>query len=268
MSDFRPTLWHLPLSHYSEKVRWALDHKQVPHGRRAAIVPGAHMVAAMWLTRDPSNFTFPVLELEGEAVADSSAIVAVLEERFPERPLYPADPEQRRRALELEDFFDEELGPYIRQLAFYELGNDRERFQAVVERTVPGPLGRNSAGAAAYARAFTGMRFAARSDKEAELSRSKVLAALDRLEEELGSGDYLVGDSLSVADVTAAALFYPLVLPEHGPLPVDEPAARGMEDFRAPLKQRSGFKWVEETFRRHRRPPAAARVRREQPQAA
>src|SRR5690348_14810719 len=131
MSDSRPTLWHLSLSHYSEKVRWALDYKRVPHRRRAAIVPGAHMVAAMWLTRDPGNFTFPVFEIDGEAIGDSSEIVAALEERFPERPLYPADPEQRRRALALEEFFDEELGPYIRQLAFHELGNDRERFEAV-----------------------------------------------------------------------------------------------------------------------------------------
>src|SRR6185436_18080347 len=69
MSETRPTLWHISLSHYSEKVRWALDHKQIPHRRRAVVVPGAHMVAAAWLTRDPSNFTFQVLELDGEAIA-------------------------------------------------------------------------------------------------------------------------------------------------------------------------------------------------------
>jgi len=254
MSDSRPLLWHIPLSHYSEKVRWALDHKRIPHRRRAMIIPGTHMVAAAWLTRDPGNFTFPVLELDGRAIADSTAIIAVLEERFPEPALYPTDPDDLRRALELEDFFDEELGPHIRLLAFHELGNDRERFEAVVKQTVPGPLGRNSAGAVAYARTFTGLRFGVRSDDAAELARGKILAALDRLEEELGSSDYLVGDSLSVADVTAAALFYPLVLPEEGPLPTDEPPPRGMERFRAPLKERRGFKWVEQTFRRHRHP--------------
>ena len=26
-----PLLWHIPLSHYSEKVRWALDHKGIAH---------------------------------------------------------------------------------------------------------------------------------------------------------------------------------------------------------------------------------------------
>ena len=28
MSDTKPILWHIPVSHYSEKVRWALDHKR------------------------------------------------------------------------------------------------------------------------------------------------------------------------------------------------------------------------------------------------
>src|SRR5262245_9222949 len=29
-----PLLWHIPLSHYSEKVRWALDYKGIPHRRQ------------------------------------------------------------------------------------------------------------------------------------------------------------------------------------------------------------------------------------------
>ena len=254
MSDSKPILWHLPVSHYSEKVRWALDHKRIPHRRRAAVVPGAHMVASAWLTRDPGNFTFPVLQLDGEAIADSTAIIAQLEERFPEPALYPADPDERRRALELEDFFDEELGPHIRLLAFHELGNDRERFEAIVRRTVPGPLGRSAATSTAYARAFTGLRFGARDEEAAVLAREKIVVALDRVEAELGPNEHLVGDSFSVADLTAAALFYPLVLPEEGPLPDDLPPAEGLERFRTPLKERRGFKWVEETYRRHRKP--------------
>ena len=29
-----PLLWHIPLSHYSEKLRWALDYKCIAHRRR------------------------------------------------------------------------------------------------------------------------------------------------------------------------------------------------------------------------------------------
>ncbi|HET8975874.1 MAG TPA: glutathione S-transferase family protein [Solirubrobacterales bacterium] len=255
-SEPHPTLWHLSLSHYSEKVRWALDHKRAPHTRRAALVPGTHMAAAMWLTRS-ATVTFPVLQLDGRSIADSTRIIAALEERFPEPPLYPADPDERRRALELEDFFDEELGPHIRLLAFHELGNDRERFEAVVRNTIPGPLGRNSAGAVAYARTFTGLRFGVRSEESAEVARGKIVAALDRLEAELGSSEHLAGERFSVADLTAAALFYPLVLPEEGPLPAEERPPEGMQRFRAPLEGRRGYRWVEETYRRHRKPALA-----------
>jgi glutathione S-transferase len=255
-SDPRPTLWHIAVSHYNEKARWALDYKEIPHKRRAVSVPGLHIPASLWLTRGAGQ-TFPVLEIDGQGIGDSTEIIAVLEGRFPEPPLYPADPQQRRRALELEDFFDEELGSHLRLLAFHELGKDPERFQAVIERTTPGPLSKASGGAVAYARTYTGLRFGVKSELAAELARGKVIAALDRLEAELGSNEYLAGDSFSVADLTAAALFYPLVLPDEGPLPEEEPPPAGIESFRAPLKERPGYQWVEEMFRRHRRPSGA-----------
>ena len=255
-----PTLWHIGISHYSEKVRWALDHKRVPHKRRAVSIPGLHIPASMLLTRGASH-TFPVLELDGRAIGDSSEIIAALEDRHPERPLYPTDPEQRRRALELEHFFDEELGPHIRLLAFHELSRDPERFEAVIARTTPGPVARLGSGAVTYARTYAGLRFGVRDEEAAEIARGKIVAALDRLEAELGPGEYLVGDAFGVADLSAAALFFPLVLPEEGPVPTDEPPPAGMESFRAPLQERPGYRWVEEIFSRHRwasEVPAAA----------
>jgi len=257
MSDSTPLLWHISVSHFSEKARWALDFKQIPHRRRAVAIPGAHIPASMWLTRGASQ-TFPVLEIDGQAIGDSTEIIAVLEGTFPEPPLYPADPAQRRRALELEDFFDEELGPHLRLLAFHELGKDPERYKTVIERTAPGPLTRLGGSAVVYARTFTGLRYGVHEEAAAALARVKILAAFDRLEAELGSSEYLVGDSFSVADLTAAALFYPLVLPDEGPLPATEAPPAGMEEFRAPLRERPGYQWVEEMFRRHRRPAGVA----------
>ncbi len=70
---------------------------------------------------------------------------------------------------------------------------------------------------------------------------------------------YLVGDRFTVADLTAAALFYPVVLPPEGP--VD---ARLMPEsllrFRASLEDRPGLRWIEDMFHRHRRPAAAPAV--------
>src|SRR3954447_3906364 len=110
-----PVLWHLKVSHYNEKARWALDFKQIPHLRRAEI-PGQHRDIAKQLS---GGATFPVLELDGEAVGDSTGIIAALEQRHPTPPLYPAAPSARRQALELEDFFDEELGPFSRLIALH-----------------------------------------------------------------------------------------------------------------------------------------------------
>ncbi len=43
-------LWHIEVSHYSEKARWALDHKAIPHERRVPM-PGLHGVSALVHTR-------------------------------------------------------------------------------------------------------------------------------------------------------------------------------------------------------------------------
>jgi glutathione S-transferase len=44
-------------------------------------------------------------------IGDSTRIIEVLERRYPDPALYPSDPDERRRALEIEEFWDEELGP-------------------------------------------------------------------------------------------------------------------------------------------------------------
>jgi glutathione S-transferase len=252
MSDGRPTLWQLDISHYSEKARWALAHKGVAYRRRSPL-PGGHMAVALWLTRG-SEKTLPILQLDGRTIGDSTAIVAALEERFPEPALYPADPEQRRRALELEDFFDEELGPHTRLLAFHELINEPEMFAEVASKAVPGPLAKAKGFVGAYARAFTSVRFGANSDAAAATAREKIVAAMDRLDAELAAsgGEYLVGERFGVADLTAASLFYPVVGPDEGPLPAETPTPPALERFRDGLGDRPGFAWVEEMFRRHR----------------
>ena len=258
MASTEPTLWQLDISHYSEKARWALAHKNVKHRRRSPL-PGSHMVAALALTRGREN-TLPILRLDDRTIGDSTAIIAALEQRFPDPPLYPADPDQRRRALELEDFFDEELGPYARLLPFHELVNEPEIFAEVASEAVPGPLGKAKPLVGLYARTYTSLRFGVRDKAAAQTAREKIVAAMDRLDAELeaSDGDYLAGGSFSVADLTAASLFYPVVGPEGGPLPPDVPTPPALERFRDGLRDRPGFAWVEEMFRRHRHPGRAA----------
>jgi glutathione S-transferase len=248
-------LWHIPVSHYNEKVRWALDYKEVEHERRAPPA-GVHMVAALAITRGRS-VTFPLLELDGTVISDSTAIIAALEERNPEPPLYPSAEAERARALELEEFFDEELGPHIRLLAWHEITRDRECAEAVSLKMVPPPLRRFPGAARRGGSLFLNARYHVGDADRAAIARDKVLGALDRLEAELGDGGYLAGGAFSVADLTAAALFYPLVGPPEGPQVVTEPPP-AWHALRDELADRRGYQWVEEMFHRHRKRGASA----------
>ncbi|MDX6581546.1 MAG: glutathione S-transferase [Solirubrobacterales bacterium] len=253
----KPLLWHIPVSHYSEKARWALAHKGIEHDRKSP-VPGAHIAYALWLTRG-AHKTFPVLTLDGRNIGDSTAIIAALEERWPQRPLYPKDPAERRRALELEDWFDEQIGPQIRLLAWHELRTDRERMEELGYKMIPPSMRENRFARPASGRfgsVYVNLRFRVADDGKAAAARSKVVEALDRLEAELdanGGGEFLAGDSFSVADLTAASLLYPIVNPPEGPriIPDGNPA---LEEFFGPLRERPGGRWVSEMFARHRRP--------------
>jgi glutathione S-transferase len=251
-SNDKPVLWQIDISHYAEKVRWALDYKEVDHVRRS-LLPGTHIPIALYLTRGAQP-TVPVLQMDGRAIGDSTAIIAALDAKHLDRPLYPSKPDERSRALELEDWFDENLGPHTRLLPFHELIQEPELFAEVAAESVPGPLGKAKPVVGAYARAYTSLRWGANSDEDAKRAREAIGAAFDKLEAELekGGGEFLVGESLSVADVTAASLFYPIVVPPEGPLSPDLPRPPALESFRQSLSNRPGWRWVEETFRRHR----------------
>lgn len=77
---------------------------------------------------------------------------------------------------------------------------------------------------------------------------------LDRLEREISTSGYLVGESFTVADLTVAALFYGVARPPEFPYPMiahdDLPDAwRELSDS---LAQRPGGQWVTEISHRHR----------------
>jgi glutathione S-transferase len=242
-----PVLWHLKVSHYNEKARWSLDYKDVPHIRRA-VLPGAHHKIAreLWGGR-----TFPVLVLDGEAIGDSTNIIAALERRHPDPPLYPSDPAARRRSLELEDFFDEQLGPYTRLIAIHLMLTDPGLFLGAFAPDL-------SAGRRLYARAvFPQVRRRVSSsmgidDAAVEHAYRKVRAAGERFRAELHPSGYLGGDGFSVADLTLAALVSPVVAPEQFPYPQPQRRHPLLEPIREVLIESGIFDWAEEMYARHR----------------
>jgi glutathione S-transferase len=252
MSDDLPVLWQYSFSNYNEKARWALDFKGIGH-RRHSLMPG--WPRSLWMSR--GDRTLPVLDLDSRRIMDSTRIIEALEERNPEPALYPADLEERRHALDLEEFFDEHAGHDMRRVGFWEL---RENLGYGLDfMTTDQPRV-----AAAVARAglrasfpFVWRYMSERYDfteESVKRSRDTLAAALDRIEAEREGRDYLVGETFTVADLTAAALLYPMVWPPGFPYELPDPPDW---EFLEPLRDHPALGWISETWRRHRGTSAA-----------
>ena len=59
-----PLLWHIPLSHFNEKARWALDYKGIAHRRQ---VLGPDYLVRAW--RATGQGKLPILFLDGPAAS-------------------------------------------------------------------------------------------------------------------------------------------------------------------------------------------------------
>ncbi len=81
-----------------------------------------------------------------------------------------------------------------------------------------------------------------------------MVAAIDRVEREIIPSGYLVGDSFTVADLTASALFYPVARPRQFPyaMVADDDQSAPWREFLGSLADRPGGQWVAEIYRRHR----------------
>ena len=247
-----PVLWQYSFSNFNEKARWALDFKRIRH-RRHSLMPG--WPRSLWMSR--GDRTLPVLDLDGRRIMDSTRIIAALEDRHPDPALYPAEPSERQRALDLEDFFDEHTGHDMRRVGFWELRENLDYGLDFMTTDQPRI-------AAAVARAglrasfpFVWRYMSARYDfteESVERSRKTLVEALDRIESERRGGDYLVGETFSVADLTAAALLYPTVWPPEFPYELPDPPRW---EYLEPMRDHPALDWISETWRRHRGASAA-----------
>ncbi|TMA54132.1 MAG: glutathione S-transferase [Deltaproteobacteria bacterium] len=242
-----PLLWHFPISHFNEKVRWALDWKRIPHVRRTL---GPDYLPRVWWAT--GRGTLPVLWLDAKAIGDSTRIIEALERRWPEPPLYPRDESVRRRALAPEDFFDEELGHPLRAAIIGPLlAQDPDGVVAVLTLGMPARARRTARAIFPVFRAFYRWRHAINA-ATIQAGREKMAAALDRIAAELQPSGYLAGDTFSVADLTAAALFAPLVIPPELQYRVPEPLPSVLVGYRSALGGHPAYRWVRDMYRRHR----------------
>jgi glutathione S-transferase len=250
-----PVLLHIPLSHYNEKARWALDYKGIAHRRRPV---GPDFYWRAW--RATGQGKTPILFLpDGHAVHDSTRIIETLERTHPEPALYPADPAQRQRAIDLEEHFDEMLGPSLRASLVTPLfRHDPE----IALRVLMTGMSKNFERLRPFARLlprFYRKRHQIR-DEALEADRQQVRPALDRIEAERDGRAYLVGDAFSVADLTAAALLSPLLQPAEIQYPIEVELPGYAREYRDQMLRHPAFDWAREIYRRHR--GTSAQVRR------
>lgn len=242
-----PILWHFRVSHYNEKVRWALDYKSWPH-RRRALVPGFHVP---WVRALSGQNGLPVLRLAGRTLVDSTAIIAALETMRPDPPLYPADPADRARALALEDYFDEAVAPELRRL-FWWTYIDRPADCARMAADGFGALARAAFRASwPLARPLFCRNMGIDADR-IEAAHRRLGAHFDRLEFEIGPSGFLVGERFSIADLTAASVMTAIIRPPEFSYALPQPWPPALVELRASVASREGFRWGNQIYRSHR----------------
>jgi glutathione S-transferase len=214
----------IPISHYCERARWALDWAGLDY-REERHLQVFHIRA---VKRAGGRRTVPVLVADGEVLTDSADIVAYAAARGA-RPLYPEDPVRRGEVEDLERELAGDFGVEVRRLAYFELMPHQRLL-----------LKSNNAGAPLWQRIALRLAFPAMKRRvskhlgiEADkVARGEVLLreTFDRVAERIADGrPYLFGDDFTAADLTFAALSAPMTLPrEYGcplPRPSDLPLA-------------------------------------------
>ncbi|NER92357.1 MAG: glutathione S-transferase [Symploca sp. SIO1B1] len=184
-------------SHYCRKARLALGYKQIDYAVEN-LTPGIHVLKLKPLTGLTTvPVLLPQLKQQPSAVGDSTEIFKFLETYQPLPPLLLPDTQQQNEAWMLEDWLDESIGTATR-FVYYDFRAkegkqiDPSLFSQLVIQVVRRQYGINTA--AVY------------------LAAQRLQRGLEVLRCRWSESTYLVGESLSVADLAAAALLSPLAL--------------------------------------------------------
>ena len=205
------TLYQFATSPFTEKVRRALAYKglafEVHEVERAAVPGGRYSEVS------PTG-KFPAIVHDGVSVWDSTDIVLYLDRIFPDRPLRPSSPRDAALAHVIEDWADESL--YFYEITM-RLSWSHNLDAALDEFAVgmPGvPRDRLKDMILEGASALTRTQGLGRKPRE------QVVSDLDRhfdaLEAMLEGRDWLIGESLSTADLAVIGQIHALLYAEEG----------------------------------------------------
>jgi glutathione S-transferase len=244
----------IPISHYCEKARWALERATIPY-REERHVQGIHRIAAR---RAGGGMTVPVLVTPEGAVSDSADILAWVDERTPrEQRLFPAEAGARREVERLCGRLDTGLGPSGRRLMYVHMFTQRKLALDFNNQGVPYWEDRFVRCGWPLVRAVVNRALGVRPDIEAQ-DETAVWSELDFVAQLRADGRrYLCGESFSAADLTFAALSAPmLVPPDYGvPLPQPEVLSPAMAALVQRAREHPAGAYALTLFAEHRRKP-------------
>jgi glutathione S-transferase len=248
-----PELFQLPRSHFNEKARWGFDFKAIPH-RRITMLAGLQRPRIQKISGQP---LIPVARFGTDIAAGSAQILDALEQRYPEPPLYPSGIAQCQRALEIQRYFDDRVGPLARRGVFSWLLNRPDYFCRVFAEHASWP--RRIGFRAAIGAAIPRIRKMVGLIDEASVEEAMVATreGLDFVAEHTEATGYLIGDHFGIADLTAAALLALTIDTGHPAMAMPRPAPPEYEEWLERWRPHPGAKWVRSMYDKHR-PPSSA----------
>jgi glutathione S-transferase len=255
----RPVLVTIPISHYCEKARWALDRAGVAYEERRHL-PALHRFA---VRRAGGGRTAPVLVCpEGRVVGESSDIVAWADARAScdAARMIPAGEQEAREARALADDFDVRLGPATRLWVYHQMFDHPDLVAPSMTDGVPA-WERHAFRYGHRAMAFAVARVLEVNAANAVTSERTFRAVFAEVDARMADGRrYLVGDRFSIADLTFAALSAPLIGPQqYGVrLPEVDDLPPGMIDIVRELRETTPGRHALRMFAQERRAPADA----------
>lgn len=247
-----PRLYTFWISHFSEKVRWALEFEGIPVEERA-LLPGPHVLT---IRRIAPRQQVPTLAHQGRVIQGSGAILDATPELFGKYRLQPwlepgrVDESQRERARELEHLADGGFGEPIQAFGYDILLGDRAK--VIDAWRYRGPFWSKAFYALTFGKTEQALREGyCKSPQHVAASRQKFLTAFDQTDSILEAQPYLLGEAPTRPDIAVAALLCPVVRPEEHPLPWPE-YPEPLEDFCQQLKGRPTYQFVKRMYREHR----------------
>lgn len=240
-------LYQFPISHYCEKVRWALDYKKIPYTLKN-LIPGPHIVTTRRIAPQTS---VPILK-DGEMIIQGSgAIISYLDQMYPERPLTPSDPTLKKEALELEKYFDTEIGMHLRRYIYNTILPRRDIVEPML--LAQGPAW----GPKVYRVIFPLVRFLMKKSmninpESAARSEVRLRSAMEKINGMVAKKQFLIGNQFSRADITAAALLAPLCWPKEHAFPWPKSVPEPLAGFRKEWELTASYQWVLKMYQDYR----------------